>query len=285
MATMLIGLVLAAQDAGTAAQKKEAGQEASADSPERSIRSFIVAMFTKDVPALRAVTLPVDDLETILPPQPLPPESLDAFKEQIARLPVRRLKAGESVKLAGGRTYETRAEDVGPDRAVVLPEGAAFPLASRLVDGRWRIDVSPIIANTKAAANPEPPASPKTVDLGPIKDKVVIKPGQKIDIQFTREGDSLSAPKVLATLKDKPDAKAEAVRFDFSQKGEDLTLTTHNPFSKNLVFRAAARHKGRKSYIETSIVPVRAGIFSMEMWREPIEELVLFEFRLEGGKP
>jgi hypothetical protein len=231
------------------------------------------------------VALPADDLEMILPRQSVPAESLKTFKEQIAKLPVRRLKAGEEVELADGQTYKARAEDVRPDRAVLLPEGAAYPLASRLVDGRWRIDASPIIASMKAAANPEPSASPKTVDLAPIKDKVVIKPSQKINVQFSREGDSLAAPKIVATEKDRPDAKAEVVRFDFSQKGKDLMLSTQNPFAKSLLFRAALKHKGREAHVETTIVPVRAGLFSIEMWREPIEELVLFDFRLEAEKP
>lgn len=286
-ATMLIGLVLAAQDPGATTPKQEDRKEAAADTPERAARAFIVAMFTKDVPALKAVTLPADDLESILPPQAVPPESLDAFKKQIAQHPVRLLKPGEKVNLAGGQTYETRAEDVGPDRAVVLPEGAAYPVASRLVDGRWRIDVSPMIASIKAAADRKPSSSPKTVDIEAIKDKVAIKPGQELMVGFSRQGDILSAPKVQAASKDKPDAdpKAEMVRFDFAQQGKGLMLTTQNPFPRNLVFRAASRRKDRKSYVETSIVPVRAGIFGMELWSEPIEELVLFEFKLEAEKP
>jgi hypothetical protein len=61
-------------------------------------------------------------------------------------------------------------------------------------------------------------------------------------------------------------------------------LTTKNPFAKDFVFRAAAKYKGRKTYIETSIVPVKAGIFGIETWRDPIEELLLFEFKLVDEK-
>lgn len=287
LSMLLMGLVLAAQEPGAEAPKKEAAQDAAADSPERAIRSFILALMTKDVPALKAVTLPADDLEKILPPQAVPAESLDAFKEQVAQLPVRLLKAGEEVELIDGQTYKARAEDVGTDCAVVLPQGAAFPLASRRVDGRWKVDVSPSVESMKGAANSKPAPPPKPVDVAPIKDKVVIKPDQEFQVQFARQGDVLSAPKVLEAPKDgaAPEAKAEAVHFDFSKEGDNLTLATRNPYPKNLIFRAAIKHKGRKGYVETSIVPVRAGIFGIEMWRDPIEELVLFDFKLEADKP
>ena len=286
LATMLVVLAFAGQEPGAKAQGKTGTKEAQADTPERAIRWFMVSLLTRDVVGLRAVTLPVDDLELIMPPKPVPPESLDAFKAQVAEMQVRLLKTGEEVKLAGGRTYKVRPEDVGPDRAVVLPEMASYPLVSHKVEGQWRIDVSPIVASVKAAARKGPPPSPKTIDPGLIKDKVTIKPGQEVRVRFTRNGDAISAPKVVDAPKNeaKADAKAELVHFDFSKKGEDLTLTTQNPFSKNFVFRAAARYKGRTDYLETSIVPVHAGIFGIEMWRDPIEELLLFDFKLVDEK-
>jgi len=277
LATVLMGLVLVAQ-APAAEARAEVDQKPPADSPERAVRSFIIAMMTRDLEALRALTLPVDDLDALLPPQAVAPEDLDELKELIDRLPVRLLKAGEEVELVGGRTYRARAEDAGPDRALVFPENTAFPLAARRIDGRWRIDAAPVIASMRPAAAARPSTPPRAVDVGPIKDKVAIKPGRPIDVRFQREGDALSAPEVLAGAKD----GAEAVHFDLSKEGRGRTLATRNPFSKNLVFRAAVRHEGRASFVETSIVPVRAGLIGFELWREPIEELVLFDFKLEG---
>jgi hypothetical protein len=278
---VFVVLALAGQDSGAKTQEKADTKEVQADSPERAIRSFIVSLMTGDAAGLLAVTLPVEDLGSIIPPKLIPPESHDAFKAQIAEMPIRILKAGEEVKLAGGRTYKARPEDVGPDRAVVLPEKAAYPLACRKFEGRWRVDVSPIVASMKAAANQDP-TPPKTIDPGPIKDKITIKPGQEVRVRFTRDGDAISAPKVVTATKDeaKAQAKPEIVHFDFSKKDEDLMLTTQNPFSKNFVFRADARYKGRTTYLETSIVPVKAGIFGIETWRDPIEELLLFDFKL-----
>ncbi|HEY2154657.1 MAG TPA: hypothetical protein VGH33_03440, partial [Isosphaeraceae bacterium] len=225
-----------------------------------------------------AVSLPADDLESLLQGPPIPPEGAEAFKAQIAELPVRLLKAGEEITLADGRKYKARAEDVTPDRAVALPQGASFPALARKVDGRWRIDAAPIIASMKGAGAG---GAPKTPDPAQIKDKVTIKLGQKIDIQFTQKDGAISAPNVI----EKPPAGVPTVHAEFLRQDDNLMLMTQNPFSKNMAFRALARHKGRKAYVETSIVPVGAGISGLELWRDPIEELVLFDFKLVGEKP
>jgi hypothetical protein len=197
---------------------------------------FIVAMMTKDAPTLRAVTLPTDDLELLLKAgQAVPPEAAEGFKAQTAEMPIRLLKAGEEVTLAGGRKYKARAEDVTPDRAVILPERAAFPLVSRRVDGRWRIDATPIIASMKGAAAAAR-AAPKPVDPAPIKDKIAITLDQKIDIQFDQKGDAISGPKVA----DKPRAELPIVHVEFLKQDDNLMLSTKNPFPKDLTFRALA---------------------------------------------
>jgi hypothetical protein len=45
------------------------------------------------------------------------------------------------------------------------------------------------------------------------------------------------------------------------------------------------RLKVRKEYFETSlIVPVTVGIMGFETWQDPVEELVLFDFKLTDEK-
>ena len=114
-----------------------------AETSEQAIRTFIIAMVTKDAANVRAVTLPVDDLDSLLQRLSIPPEAVAGFKAQIAELPVRVLKAGEEVTLADGRKYKASSEDIGPDRAVVLPQGASFPAmpkGGRPVAGRRGAD-------------------------------------------------------------------------------------------------------------------------------------------------
>jgi hypothetical protein len=244
--------------------------------PEQAIRTFIIAMALKDAATLRAVTLPTDDLDSLLQGQTIPAEHHAQIKAQVAAMPVRVLKAGEEITLAGDRKFTAKPEDVTPDRAVVMPEGVSFPAHCRKVEGRWRVDVSPIIASLKPAR-----PAPKTVDPAQIKEKITINVGSKIDVQFEQKGDALSNYMVV----EKPKDKSPVVHMEFSAQGPRLTLSTQNPFPKFLAFRAAARHKGRKTYVETSIMPVGAGLFSFELWQEPIEELVLFDFKLIDERP
>ncbi len=117
-------------------------------------------------------------------------------------------------------------------------------------------------------------------DPSKIKDKVTIAEGKTLLVQFEQKGDTISKPKVV----EQADDKVPTPRFEFLSQNGNLMLTTKNPFPKDLKFRALARIKGRKTYFETSIVPVRSGLLGMELWPDPIEELILFDFKLEKSK-
>jgi hypothetical protein len=119
-------------------------------------------------------------------------------------------------------------------------------------------------------------------DPATLKDKVTIAVGKKLVVKFDQKGDALSNPKVVEKAADKPTTPTPT--FDFSKMGDNLILTTKNPFPKDLKFRALARLKGRKDYFETSIVPVKTGLLGFELWQDPIEELILFEFKLVDEK-
>ena len=121
----------------------------------------------------------------------------------------------------------------------------------------------------------------QTLDPAKLKDKVVIRVGQTLAVQFDRKGDALSRPKIVKAVVENP----PTLSLDFRDQEKMLYLTAKNPFAKNLKYRALARHKGHKNYVETSIAPVMAGLFGVEIWQEPIEELVLFDFKLVSEKP
>jgi hypothetical protein len=123
-------------------------------------------------------------------------------------------------------------------------------------------------------------ATDDKLDPANIKDKVKIKVGEKLIVRFERKGDELTDPKAVKQATADPPTPV----FDFNKLDESLALTTKNPFSKDLKFRALARFKDRKDYFETSIVPVKSGLFSAELWQDPIEELVLFDFKLVDEK-
>ena len=160
MGTLIMLLVAAFQapasePSASESPKKEARpQYAIANTtPEEALRSFIIAMFIQDEAALRAVTLPTDPAEFkwLVGGQPIPPDQLEEIKAQMKRVPIRVLKPGETVTLPRNRKVTIRPEDIGVDRTMLLPEGAPLPTRLRKVEGRWRVDPTPIIAARKAA--------------------------------------------------------------------------------------------------------------------------------------
>lgn len=115
-----------------------------------------------------------------------------------------------------------------------------------------------------------------TLDPSKIEDKVAIKLGEKLIVQFEAQGDSLKRPKIV----EQPDPKQPGVTLDFDKQGENLVLHVQNPFSQTLRMRCLMRLKGQEGYVETSILPIPAKLGDFEAWRDPIEELVLFDFKL-----
>ncbi|WP_074308618.1 hypothetical protein [Singulisphaera sp. GP187] len=131
-------------------------------------------------------------------------------------------------------------------------------------------------AVTTAVAAPNPVVDPST-----LQDKVTVAVGKTIAVQFELKGNELTRPKTVEKVANKP----PTLSLDFRKQGDMLILTTKNPFTKELKFRALARLKDRKAYFETSIVPVKAGLLSLELWQDPIEELILFDFTLVDDQP
>lgn len=123
-------------------------------------------------------------------------------------------------------------------------------------------------------------AADDKLDPAKIKDKVKISVGEKLVVRFAQKDNTLSDPKTVKQAGTDPPTPV----FDFNKLEDSLALTTKNPFPKDLKFRALMRLKGQKDYVETSIVPVKSGLFGIELWQDPIEELVLFEFKLVDDK-
>ena len=118
---------------------------------EAALRTFVAAMLAGDEVTLRAVTLPNDDFVWLLKGKPLPKDQSDQIKEHVEKMPIRALKAGDTYTLPGNRKLTVSADEVGDDRAVLLPQGAPMPTRCRKVDGVWRVDAEPIIAGRNAA--------------------------------------------------------------------------------------------------------------------------------------
>ena len=121
------------------------------------------------------------------------------------------------------------------------------------------------------------------IDPKSVKHKVSFTLGAKGTIQFKQRGDLLTEPKLSNKFEE-----GGGVGGEFRKNDKDdrlIGLMVQNRFPKALRYRALMRLKGRKEYVETSIVPVMAGLLSYESWADPIEELILFDFRLTDEKP
>jgi hypothetical protein len=122
-----------------------------AATPEQALRTFLIALVTKDEPTLRAITLPTEDLEYLLRGQAVPADQIAKIKTQIARQSIRTLKPGEAVTLPSKRKLIIEPYEVTDELAVVMQDGARYPYSVKKVDGHWRVDVTPMIASRKAA--------------------------------------------------------------------------------------------------------------------------------------
>lgn len=126
---------------------------------------------------------------------------------------------------------------------------------------------------THALAEPPP-------DPAKIEDSIRITLGKKLTVQFQADGNTLKKP----VITEHPDAKQPVLSLDFSQQDGNAMLDIKNGFPKALHCRCLARLKGKTAWFETNIVTIMAGLDDFESWGDPIEELVLFDFKLIDEK-
>jgi hypothetical protein len=109
-------------------------------------------------------------------------------------------------------------------------------------------------------------------------DSVTIKVGQQLFVSFMANGDTLVSPKTL------PDGNGSdpVVTIQLTQSGPTRTLQITNGFARSIGYRCKARKRGSRKETELPTVSVRSGIQSVISLAEPFDELVLFEFHLQG---
>jgi len=111
-----------------------------------------------------------------------------------------------------------------------------------------------------------------------VPDSVTVKVGQQIYVSFVANGDSLVSPKTLADGNG-PDP---VVIIQVTQSGPTRTLQVTNPYARGLGYRATAKKRGSRKETELPVSSVRSGQQSVMTLSEPFDELVLYEFHLQG---
>lgn len=111
-----------------------------------------------------------------------------------------------------------------------------------------------------------------------LPDSVTVKVGAQVLVSFVANGDSLVSPKTLSDANG-PDP---AVSIQVTQSGPSRTLTVTNPYARGLGYRVIAKKRGSRKETELPVSSVRSGQQSVMTLSEPFDELVLYEFHLQG---
>jgi hypothetical protein len=135
------------------APKSSIGVDLVDGTPEEALKTFMVALAAKDERVLRAITLPDDGFEWLLKdrPAPLTGELLRKMKERLEQTPFHRLKAGDRVKMPGGRAGVIQSADVRTGRVVLRPAGSPYPTRLENVEGHWKVFARPFIVARQTA--------------------------------------------------------------------------------------------------------------------------------------
>ena len=99
--------------------------------------------------------------------------------------------------------------------------------------------------------------------------------GEEILVEFDDTEGKLSNPHYVKTA-----AKSErTISFRLEQTDEGTTLQVKNPFTKNIIYDCLIQHHSEQRLRKTSIIPVRAGLMSFEMWPYPVAQVVVSNVR------
>jgi len=111
-----------------------------------------------------------------------------------------------------------------------------------------------------------------------LPDSVTVKVGQEIYVSFVANGDALVSPKTV------PDANGPdpAVTIQVTQSGPSRTLMVTNPYARQLGYRVIAKKRGSRKETELTVSSVHSGQQSVMSTNEPFDELVLYQFHLQG---
>jgi hypothetical protein len=116
-----------------------------------------------------------------------------------------------------------------------------------------------------------------------INDTIIqIFPGEKLYVDADISGDKLISFKVVPEIINKN--KTLIIEFHQEINGknhEQMMLTIDNPFDKELNYKAMINLMKNQKWVRTSVVPIMAGLKSIEMWPDIITSIALtsFEFK------
>lgn len=118
---------------------------------------------------------------------------------------------------------------------------------------------------------------------GAVVDAVGISLGQKFAVAFDQRGDRLVNPRRVKRAQ--KDSVVTPWFFTPKEHKGLLVLVVGSSYPRVVRYRAAARGKGRRDFYETNMLPLNPNIPVYEGWSDPLEEIILFDFKLTNEKP
>jgi hypothetical protein len=106
---------------------------------------------------------------------------------------------------------------------------------------------------------------------------VSIKIGDEIWVTFTEADERLTKPVVLTS----PPDSGSVISIKLQRSGAMRTLYMTNGFARPLICRARIRFRGRAEQLEDEIGPIGADQETAMTFANPVEEISIFEFRLQ----
>jgi hypothetical protein len=106
---------------------------------------------------------------------------------------------------------------------------------------------------------------------------VSIKVGSELSVTFVEDGNRLINP----TISSDPAGTPSVVTVKLERSGAMRTLYVTNGFAKTLLCRARIHFARGKSQREMDMAAVGPQEQAVMSYRDPIEEILLFDFRLE----
>ena len=109
---------------------------------------------------------------------------------------------------------------------------------------------------------------------------IIMHPG---DVLYAKFDEAAQGLRLLAVAKDKDDQAQLILTMEpFDRKTGMLMLEVKSRFKRTMTYKAEMRWPSKQRRKETSVVPVMAGLISIETWPHPIEELALYSFALKN---
>ena len=105
-------------------------------------------------------------------------------------------------------------------------------------------------------------------------------PGETVLLELEEQNGVITNIKTVKENKN-PDRTLE-IKFVQNVEGKthsNMMLKVRNPFKRNLLYNATIRLRKSEKWVETSIMPVTAGLFGLEIWPDVIISIALDEWR------